>query len=99
MFSQLDHPAIVKLIAITLKPFAIVFEYISGGNLYDLLHTVSTAGKTGATSPRSDAVQLLPWNYSLRIIRDLASALAYLHGARIYRFYHSPELSLTDLFL
>lgn len=72
----------MRLIAIMLQPFAIVFEYISGGNLYDLLHNAPTS-KSGANLPRSTAAQLLPWNYSLRIIRDLASALAYLHGPRL----------------
>ncbi|GER56692.1 leucine-rich repeat protein kinase family protein [Striga asiatica] len=50
----------------------IVYEYVPCGSLFNLLH-----------DPRANCMMRLDWNTRVRIIRDVATSLEYLHRQRI----------------
>jgi serine/threonine protein kinase len=80
LMSQLRHPHIMQLVACAGEPLmVIVTKYMSGGNLYQLIHS-------GTVS--DDAV-------FVRIVADIASAMAYLHACEppvVHRDLTSPNV-------
>ena len=65
VLQQLRHPAIVGVEAAYLRPLSIVLEWVGGGTL--------DAAVAAMEGPHD-------WPLLLRILKDVASGLAYLHG-------------------
>lgn len=75
----MEHPNLVRLHGITVNPLRMVMEFISGGDLYHLLH-----------SSRE-----LTFRYRLRIALDVAKGMRYLQNISppiIHRDLRSPNI-------
>ncbi|KAI4372150.1 hypothetical protein MLD38_010422 [Melastoma candidum] len=70
---RLRHPNIVRIVGCCdeREEGALVFEFVSNGNLQERLHCVETAAPTAA----------LPWINRLSIAYQLARAIEYLHDS------------------
>lgn len=87
IMSCLDHPNLVKLIGVSSLafPMYMIMEYVSGGTLYDLLH-----------SDISD--DDLDWALRIRLALDIAQGMYYLHSttpAFIHRDLRSPNILVS----
>lgn len=93
MLRRLRHPNVVTLMAVCRVPPALSFltEYVEGGSLFETLHV--RGGKGAASSvcgPRDGGT--LP-----HILRQTASALAYMHATEIvHRDVKSNNVLLCD---
>nr|XP_002122841.1 serine/threonine-protein kinase 10-A-like [Ciona intestinalis] len=87
MLFKLSHSNVVAFFGITgwQGAFGLLMEYLSGGNLSSLCRK----GK----STRS---LYFPWPLRLRIIKDIASGLAYLHSKKIVHGDMKPANVLLD---
>uniref|UniRef100_A0A0A9WSK4 non-specific serine/threonine protein kinase n=2 Tax=Lygus hesperus TaxID=30085 RepID=A0A0A9WSK4_LYGHE len=67
---SLSHPNVLRFIGVLYKDkkLHLVTEYISGGTLKDLIHNTSEA---------------LPWGQRVKLAKDIASGMAYLHSMNI----------------
>ena len=65
---SIDHPSIVKIYGACLSQNCLLMQIVHGGSLHELLHCSGSA-----PAP-------LAKNKALRIARDIASAMTYLHG-------------------
>lgn len=65
----INHENVVRCHGVVMWPnyFGVLMDYISGGSLLDLLH--------------KDPRPVIPWKLKLRMIHELAKALAYLHNS------------------
>eukprot|EP00008_Paramoeba_atlantica_P000960 CAMPEP_0201503956 /NCGR_PEP_ID=MMETSP0151_2-20130828/84944_1 /ASSEMBLY_ACC=CAM_ASM_000257 /TAXON_ID=200890 /ORGANISM="Paramoeba atlantica, Strain 621/1 / CCAP 1560/9" /LENGTH=714 /DNA_ID=CAMNT_0047897655 /DNA_START=1301 /DNA_END=3445 /DNA_ORIENTATION=- len=83
IMSCLSHPCLVRLYGIVVNPLQMVLEFVGGGNLYRLLHSQ----------------EILPWDFRMMIIRDMALGMQYLHHAMTppiaHRDFRSPNVFLT----
>ncbi|KAL3737160.1 hypothetical protein ACJRO7_025994 [Eucalyptus globulus] len=81
---KLHHPNIVKLLGYWMSNSdrVLVYEFIEKGSLDQWLYDTTSSSENGAVSWWRHSVERLPlsWATRMKIIRGVASGLAYLHG-------------------
>lgn len=74
---SIDHPSIVKIYGACMEPTCLILQIINGGSLHEILHCSSAAADV-----RLDESQ------AVRIARDVASAMTYLHELKPKKIIH-----------
>ena len=80
MWKRLAHPNVVPLLCITVSPFQLISDWMSGGNVVEYLEK----------NPNTDIVQLVGFRAVALILRsyplqlhDAAEGLYYLHSCSV----------------
>jgi len=82
MHKSLDHPNCVKLLAICTSPLCIISEYVSGGNLFELLVDWNTH---------------ITWVNIITISKNMALGLKYMHSLFIAHLdFKSPNILIEN---
>lgn len=90
IFSKLRHPNLTLFIGVCTDATtpALVTEYMRGGSLWDVIH------------PRNPSqVVSISWDKRLKIMKDIAKGMAFLHGCRppiIHRDLKSQNVLLDE---
>ncbi len=74
---SINHPSIVKIYGACTSPLCLLLELVHGGSLHEVLHC-SSAGQSVA----------LAENSAVKIARDIADAMAYLHELKPHKIIH-----------
>jgi len=74
---SIDHPSIVKIYGACMEPTCLILQIINGGSLHEILHC----------SPAAADVRLEE-KQAIRIARDVASAMTYLHELKPKKIVH-----------
>ncbi|XVF89416.1 hypothetical protein PTKIN_Ptkin19aG0128700 [Pterospermum kingtungense] len=85
---RVNHRNVVKLLGCCLETPVplLVYEYVTNGTLFDHLHN------NGTTS------SILPWEIRLKIARETAQVLSYLHSAAFPPIIHR-DIKLANILL
>lgn len=81
---KLQHPNIVKILGYCTSNSdrVLVYEFIQRGSLDQWLYDTTSSSENGDVSLSRHSVERLPlsWDTRMKIIRGVASGLAYMHG-------------------
>ena len=92
---RLRHPNIVSFLGVTNDPFCVVMELMPRGSLFAALSTCNRWSQGDGGLQPHDAAVLESWAHRLRIARDVAAGMAYLHARGIvHRDLKSPNVLL-----
>eukprot|EP01133_Synstelium_polycarpum_P007241 gene7241-8418_t len=86
LMSDLSHPNIVLMKGFCFDPYSIVMEYMDLGSLSSFLRK------------RKEASQTMDWSTILKIAKDIASGMAFLHNISpplVHRDLKSPNILLA----
>eukprot|EP01129_Flabellula_baltica_P003408 TRINITY_DN13177_c0_g1_i1.p1 TRINITY_DN13177_c0_g1~~TRINITY_DN13177_c0_g1_i1.p1 ORF type:complete len:1086 (-),score=195.09 TRINITY_DN13177_c0_g1_i1:1811-5068(-) len=84
IMSGMKHPNLVELLGFSMKPRALVLEFLAGGSLYKFLHFTD---------------QECNWDLKLRIAHDIAKGMNFLHSVQpplVHRDFKTPNIMLQS---
>eukprot|EP01101_Sappina_pedata_P003071 TRINITY_DN13289_c0_g1_i2.p1 TRINITY_DN13289_c0_g1~~TRINITY_DN13289_c0_g1_i2.p1 ORF type:complete len:597 (+),score=147.61 TRINITY_DN13289_c0_g1_i2:33-1823(+) len=85
LMSRMDHPNLVKLFGVAIRPMRLVMEFVPCGDLSEFLEA---------------ATEEIGWSLGAKIALDVARGMHYLHTLEqpiIHRDLRSPNIFLADL--
>jgi serine/threonine protein kinase len=89
LFSQLNHPNLLKLYGLTISPFQLVMEFAPYGDLQRIL-----------SNRKEFPDSKLSWKLRYRIALDIVNGISYLHSKMlIHRDIRSPNIFVSIAFV